>query len=412
MVERCPTSRDRILVLTPRFPYPPLGGDRLRIYQICRQLSTRFDLSLLSMCESDEEMDAPIPNDGVFARVERVFHGKWGRVVGCLRAIPSRTPIQVGYYRNPDFEKRLRHMASEHDCLLAHLIRTAPYIAPFHLPKVLEMTDAISMSYLRTARHSRSISAALHFLEGRRLVNFEREMALKCDLNVLVSEVDREFLFPSGEARNVLVCSNGVDAGALPFQFAPDGKTIIFIGKNSTRPNMDAILFFQEEVFPLVRARLPEARFKVIGQIETEFRRKLEARGVIVTGTVPSVADAAVGASVGVCPLRIGAGIQNKILEYMAFGVPTVTSPVGLEGLAAVSGVHLMTADHPSEWADRIVELLVDRSISAPMAFAARRFVEEHHSWSAHIASLADSIHGLIRSSGTGSFRGAANIIQ
>ncbi|MBS1804119.1 MAG: glycosyltransferase [Acidobacteria bacterium] len=346
-------------------------------------------------------MDAAIPDDGVFARIERIFHGTLRRVTGCLRAIPSQIPIQVGYYQNPIFEKRLRQMAPEHDCLLAHLIRTASYITDFEMPKVLEMTDAISMSYLRTAQHERFIRAALHRLEGRRLLNFERAVADQCDLNVLVSEVDRAFLFPPGKNRNVMVCSNGVDSSALPFQFAPDGKTIIFIGKNSTRPNMDAILFFQEEVFPLVRARLPEARFKVIGQIGSEFRRKLEVRGVIVTGSVVSVADAAAGASVGVCPLRIGAGIQNKILEYMAFGVPTVTSPLGLEGLAAVPGVHLMTAVQPSDWADKIVKLLTDRGISSPMAIAARRFVQEHHSWPAQLAGLGDSIHCLIRGSGS-----------
>jgi glycosyltransferase involved in cell wall biosynthesis len=291
-------------------------------------------------------------------------------------------------------------MACKYDCLLAHLIRMAPYITRFKVPKILEMTDAISMSYLRTVQHAQLVRAALYRLEGSRLLNFERKFALKCDLNVLVSEVDRDFLFPSGEAPNVLVCSNGVDTSALPFRFTPDGKTVIFIGKNSTRPNMDAILFFQQEVFPLVQSRVPEARFKVIGQIEAEFRRKLETRGVIVTGTVTNIAEAASGASVGVCPLRMGAGIQNKILEYMALGIPTVTSRVGLEGLSAVPGVHLMTAVKPGDLAEKVVELLTNRISACKLASAARQFVEVHHSWSEQISSLADSIDDLIDGSG------------
>lgn len=400
MIDPCSTTKKRILVLTPRFPYPPLGGDRLRIYQICKQLSPRFELSLLSMCESEEEMRAPIPEDGVFSRVDRVFHGRWDRITGCFRALPTRTPFQVGYYRNPEFERRLQQLASAHDCLLAHMIRIAPYMTRFNMPKILELTDAISMSYQRTARYADPIRAALYRMEGDRLLNFEREFAQRCDLSVLVSEVDRDFLFPSGEARNVLVCSNGVDTGSLPFRFEPDGVTIIFIGKNSTRPNMDAIVFFQEEVFPLVRSRIPEARFKVIGHIEPGFRRKLESRGVVVTGKVPDIAQAAAGASVGVCPLRIGAGIQNKILEYMALGIPTVTSTVGLEGLEAIAGVHLFTATDPSDWADRVVALLKDRRTAKEMAVAGRRFVEVHHPWSANISTLADAIDGLLRGSG------------
>lgn len=402
MIDPRSTSRKRILVLTPRFPYPPMGGDRLRIYQICKQLSSRFELSLLSMCESEEEMHAPVPEDGVFSRIHRVFHGRWRRITGSVGTLPTRTPIQVGYYWNGEFDRKLQELAGTHDCLLAHLIRTAPYMARFDMPKILEMTDAISMSYQRTARHSDLVRAALYRMEGTRLLNFEREFARICDLNVLVSDVDREFLFPSGGAQNVLVCSNGVDTGSLPFRFEPDGKTVIFIGKNSTRPNMDAIVFFQEEVIPLVQAQLPQACFKVIGQIESGFRKKLESRGVVVTGEVSAIAQAAAGASVGVCPLRSGAGIQNKILEYMALGIPTVTSPVGLEGLDAVAGVHLVTATDPGDWADKVVALLKDRRMAREVAVAARRFVEAHHSWSAHISTLADAIEGLLRERGEG----------
>ncbi len=394
-----PSTR-RILVLTPRFPYPPAGGDRLRIYQICKQLSSEFELSLLSMCESEEEMEAPIQSDGVFKQIERVFHGKWRRVTGCLRALPSRTPFQVGYYRNALFEKRVHQLASQHHCLLAHLIRTGPYIAQFKLPRVLEMTDAISLSYRRTVEHVDPIKAALYRIEAKRLLDFERYVALECDLCVLVSDVDRNFLFPSGVHSKVLVCSNGVDSQALPFRFNPDGKTIIFIGKNSTRPNMDGIMYFVKEVMPLVRARVPQVQFRVIGQISAEFRRKLESHGVIVTGTVANVAEAATGASVGVCPLRIGAGVQNKILEYMALGVPAVTSPIGLEGLEAISGVHVMTATRPQDWADQIGRLLQDRDLARNLAVAGRRFVEAQHSWSSQISKLSCLIHKLIEDFG------------
>ena len=390
------TSRRRILVLTPRFPYPPAGGDRLRIYQICKQLSSEFELSLLSMCESEEEMEAPVPNDGVFKQIERVFHGKWRRVMGCLRALPSRTPFQVGYYRNAFFEKRVHQLAKQHHCLLAHLVRTGPYIAQFNMPKVLELTDAISLSYRRTVGHVDPVKAALYRIEANRLLKFERKLALECDLCVLVSDVDRSFLFPSGVHSNVLVCSNGVDGQAFPFRFHPDGKTIIFIGKNSTRPNMDGILFFVKDVMPLVRSRVPQVQFKVVGQISTEFKRRLENHGVIVTGTVANVAEAATGASVGVCPVRIGAGVQNKVLEYMALGIPAVTSPIGLEGLEAVPGVHVLTATRPQEWADQIVQLLRNRDLARNLAVAGRRFVETHHSWSSQMSKLSDSIHKLI----------------
>ena len=96
-------DKKKLLVLTPRFPYPVIGGDKLRIYHLCRVLSRRFSLTLLSMCESDDEMHAALPDDGVFDRVERVFLSRRRSYLNTLLALPTRTPLQVAYYRSRAF---------------------------------------------------------------------------------------------------------------------------------------------------------------------------------------------------------------------------------------------------------------------------------------------------------------------
>lgn len=389
-------TKRRILVLTPRLPYPPIGGDRLRIYQICRYLSRHFDLSLLSMCESEAEMEAPVPDDGVFTSVERVFHPRNKRVAGVIAAVPSRVPLQVGYFRNREFSDRLSELAPLHDALFAHLIRTASYITDYQIPKIVEMTDAISLSYARAVGHARLLSSAAYAIEASRLRSYEKAIVRKCDLAVFVSDVDRNFLFPAAVDPKIIVCSNGVETKNFPYQFAPDGRTIIFIGKNMARYNVDGIRYFSEEILPIVRSRQPKAQFKVIGQIRPRFKARLERRGIIVTGEVDSIASAARHATVAVCPLRIGAGVQNKILEYMALGVPTIASTIGLEGLDATPGVHLLTAGSPLDWADKICNLLEDREGAAAMSAAARRFVESRHSWPTLISRLSDTIRDLL----------------
>lgn len=393
-----PSVKKRILVLTPRLPYPPVGGDRLRIYEICRHLSAEFELSLLTMCDSEEDMERLIPEDGIFVRVDRVLHSSLRRLVGSFAAVASRNPIQVGYYHNRAFARRLRELAPSHDALLAHLIRTGSYITDYRLPRIVEMTDAISLAYARTAKQTRWLRSALYQMEARRLVRYERAIVENCDLAVLVSPVDRDYLFPAGNGLNLMVCSNGVDTRRIPFRFSPDGRTIIFIGKNIAHYNVDGIRYFSEQIFPLVKARRPDAQFKVIGQIRSEFREKLERRGILVTGSVKCVAEAARNASVAVCPLRIGAGVQNKLLEYMAIGIPAITSSIGLEGLNAIPDVHLMTAAAPSDWAEKICHLLHDRKRAETLALAGREFVEGHHSWHALIAPLTSAISELTSS--------------
>lgn len=390
----------KLLVLTPRFPYPVIGGDRLRIYQLCRELAKDFDLSLLSLCESKEDMGMPVPSDGVFQSVDRVYHPKSQRLLGMAKVLPSRTPFQVGYYWNPEFAKRLSELAPIHDGLVAHLIRTGQYITGYKMPKILEMTDAISLSYKRTIPLAGPAKALAYRTEAARLQRFERGIIAACDLTVLVSAVDRDFLLPGGEREKTLICVNGVDTEALPFSYSPDGRTIVFIGKNTSALNVDAILFFAEKILPLVQARCPNAVFKVIGQIKPELKSRLERMaGVYATGAIESVAEAAQHASVAVCPLRFGAGVQNKLLEYMSLGIPTVTSPIGLEGLAAVPGSDLSVAKSPEEWTEQIFQLLLYPDKGQILAAAGRKFVAQHHTWSAQIQPLRRSIAELIRRS-------------
>lgn len=385
----------RLLVLTPRWPYPPIGGDRLRIYQICRHLAAEFELSLLSLCEHEEEMDSPLPADGIFAQAERVFHHPWRRAVGMAAALPGQLPMQAGYYRNGAFARRLQAMAPQQDALLAHLVRMAPYLLEYRKPRIVEMTDAISLAYTRTAQHMQGPRRLAWRAEAARLARYERQVIRACEQTVLVSQVDRDWLKLGEEQRKVLICGNGVDTQALPFEYAPDGQTIVFIGKNVAQYNVDAILWFARQVLPAIQARLPRAKFRVIGEIRPELAERLGRMGITATGRVPDMREATRHAAVGVCPLRFGAGVQNKLLEYMALGIPAVTSPIGLEGLGATHGKHLAVAATPEEWVEQVTALLEKPGLGRSYACAARQYVQDHHSWAAHLEPLSEAIHRL-----------------
>lgn len=385
----------KLLVLTPRFPYPPIGGDRLRIYHLCRQLASDFELSLLSMCASHEEMEVPPPHDGVFQRIDRVFHGRSQRLLGLLKVLPSKTPLQVGYYRNPDFSRRLAELAPHHDGVLAHLVRTANYVLSCPQPRILEMTDAISMSYLRTHDHQlkNPLWAAVYRQDAQRLRQYERELIDRMDLTILASAVDRDYIVPGDGKEKTFVCPNGVDAETFRYQFAPDGETIVFIGNITAYHNIDAVLYFIHEVLPLIRSRNPRVRLKVVGKIKHKLQRRLERYpGICVTGTVDSVPHAVRGASVGICPVRFGAGIQNKLLEYFALGIAAVTSPIGLEGIDATPCLHLLVARTPEEWAGHVCRLLDNRELARTLAIAGRELIERHYSWDSRMAPLRAAI--------------------
>ncbi|RQV18490.1 glycosyltransferase [Burkholderia cenocepacia] len=392
-------GKKKLLVLTPRFPYPVIGGDKLRIYHLCKVLSRHYSLTLLSLCESPDELRVELPDDGVFDRVERVFLSRARSYVNTLLALPTRTPLQVAYYRSRAFEAAVSRLLPSHDGVLVHLVRCAEYVRKSDKPRILEMTDAISLNYSRVKqlRKARGLKSRVFGIEAKRLLGYERTIVHDFDLSVLVSKTDRDYLFPDESASKVMVCSNGVDLSGLPYVArSMASRLLVFIGDMRTVQNQDMCHYFAETVLPLLRQRA-DYRFRIVGSIAPALAEQFRAYdGVEVTGRVESVAEAASDGAIGVCPMRIGAGVQNKILEYMALGLPVVTTSLGYEGLGATVGQDLLIADTPEAFVERIEWLMAHPSEAVEMAGHARQFVKREHGWIEMTQALVSRVNDLL----------------
>ncbi len=393
-------NKKRLLVLTPRFPYPVIGGDRLRIYELCRELSKSYSLTLATLCETYEEMSYKLPDDCVFSDVHRVYLPKWKSYLNCLISLPTKNPFQVAYYKSGEFAQLVNQLAPNHDLIIPHLVRMADYSKDLPNKKILEMTDAISMNYLRFIenRNSTGLKGLIYQLEYKRLNRYEKEVAKVFDYNVLVSNFDKEFLFSKNslEFNNTLVCSNGVDLSKLPFDFNCERKELVFIGNMFSAQNFDAAYWFASEVIPLLQ-KYGDYKFKVIGRIKDDAKNKLlKLDNVIVTGAVDDVVAHSRGALAGVCSVRLAAGVQNKILEYMALGLPTVTSTTGLEGLEAIPDKDLLVANSPEEYVEHIIKISDDIHYSRSLAESALQYVTRHHSWSGKLEPLTTKVNQLL----------------
>src|SRR5690606_18570951 len=144
-------ERRRILVLSPRDPYPVIGGDRVRIHRLARELSKHHELTLLTFCRTARERSAPLPNDGDFTRVHRIVLPPWRSALSSLRALPPQPPLQVAYVRRKAFRESVDYLPPDHDVVLALLVRMAAYAQSLPALRMLEMTDAISMNMQRVA---------------------------------------------------------------------------------------------------------------------------------------------------------------------------------------------------------------------------------------------------------------------
>jgi len=269
----------RLLVLTPRFPYPLYSGDLVRIYWLCKTLSQKFRITLASICQNSTEMQVELPSDSPFSEVHRVYLPKWHSYANVVKAIVSGDSMQIAYYGSREFQTKVTQLAANHDTMLCHLARTAKYAIDFDGVKMLELTDYMPLTYSRSNAikgKGASLRRLIYMLEKNRIDRAQNQLALKFNLVSFVSDIDREmFLKSSGmEPDRVVTFSFGVNIENRPFTRLRLGKTIGFIGTLKAMPNSDALSYFIEKIFPLIHKSDPEVRLLVVGAVNVKLRKK------------------------------------------------------------------------------------------------------------------------------------------
>lgn len=383
-------SMKKILVVTSRPVFPVTAGDRLRIYNLCKYLAEIYIVDLFFISPDDKQ--AQITCDyNIFNNVKSVVVSSWESKINSLIAFALGRPMQTRYYITRKVRAALGDFCVSHDIVLFHLVRTSELANITDKPKIIEMTDAISMNYERLSDINTErflIRKLIYRLERARLNEYEKRMIHTFDSAILVSEVDKKYLLGGSRARAVHVFGNGVNEDFFNYEYRPDMKTILFIGNMSTMQNFDAVVWFARSVMPLI-SELGNYQFRVVGEIsDHNFRFLNSINNVFATGSVDSVLEASRNAFVAVCPMRVGAGIQNKVLEYMAMGIPTISSALGYEGLRATPGVDLMIADSPIEISDQMMALRHDEIKRDSLSINARRYVRSNHTWAAQLDGL------------------------
>jgi glycosyltransferase involved in cell wall biosynthesis len=217
------------------------------------------------------------------------------------------------------------------------------------------------------------------------LAHYEGAAVSGADAVVAVSRADATALRRVGTPRRLTVVPNGVDTAALPLREGDgDGRSVLFTGTMDYRPNVDAVTWFVETVWPRVRSRRPDARFEIVGRAPRPAVRALGAvEGVEVVGEVPAVEPYFRRAMAYVAPLRIGGGSRLKLLEAFAYGTPVVTTSLGAEGIDMTADRDALVVDAPDAFADALVGLLTDPARARALALAGRRLVEERYDWQA-----------------------------
>jgi sugar transferase (PEP-CTERM/EpsH1 system associated) len=219
--------------------------------------------------------------------------------------------------------------------------------------------------------------------EWKRLLEFERRLAAACRMNVLCTPLEEAIFRREIPGVTTAVLKNGVDLEYFrPRPADAEPGRIVFTGVMDYLPNADACVHFAREVLPRVRERFPSARFSIVGAHPApRVRRLARLRAVEVTGFVPDTRDWLARASVAVAPLRIARGIQNKVLEALAMGLPVVGTTAATQGIEGTPLVHYLVADDAEAEAEAVIGLLADPAAARALGLRGRRLVEERYDW-------------------------------
>ena len=385
-----------LLVVTPRFPYPTRSGDTLTVFHMLKHFSQRHALDLVcctNKVPNPDYLDAVAP----YCRsVHPVPISPIRSATNGLRSVLRGKPLQSEWFYTPAMSRTIEALMRNYnyDVLYAHTIRTARYITELNSQstalRVIAMQISMRLNYQRLERYERNPLFRIVFRhEASRLATFESELVDQFDRALVISEVDRLAISKRSNER-FFRCPHGVTLDDSPAH--PDTRTtntVVFSGNMNYRPNVDAAVFFVREIFPKIQARIRDVEFFIVGANPNSSIRALNnTAGVRVTGEVDSVYSWLRRATIGVNPLRAGAGLQNKVLEGMACGLPMVVTSVANEGIRAISGTHLLTADAPSVFAKEVVRLLSNAALRAKLGAAATNFIKENWTWDVHFNRL------------------------
>ena len=382
----------RILYLAHRCPYPPHSGDRIRNFHILRHLSQRYAVHLIypSFSQTEQRQASALERYCASVRTVRLnpVLSKFRAAYGLL----TKKPSTLWYF----YSRRLQSIINQTSCdiILADCSSMAQYAMHMGQPKIIDFVDVDYDKWLLYAESASFPKSFIYISEYFKLKKYENFVNTTFNHTIVISKHEKLLLT---NQNNITVIQNGIDmeiSNCNSSQSKP--QKLIFSGVMNYYPNIDAVLHFHEHIFPLIKKHTHcQLHFVIAGMNPVKQIKQLAREDVVVTGFVPDMRAYLSRASICVVPLRIAKGLQNKVLEAMAMGVPVVATPIANRGIGARHRQEIMLAESPSAFAEATVALLHDKDLRQKISANAKAFVMKNFRWESNLQKLDEVVMSL-----------------
>ncbi|MBN1283780.1 MAG: glycosyltransferase [Anaerolineae bacterium] len=386
----------KILVIPEEMPYPAIAGTPLRTYNVLYRVAQQHDVWLVTFAATTEQAESAA-HFKEFCREVIVIHtetseqGVFSQPVKLLQYLLSGRPPDLRLYESEELIAAIRSLTARVDFDVAEIVQSYMAFYLDTLPPALQRRTILTLHDIVFAKYDRIYRVEpkpgrkmRQWLHSRMMRRWEPRYLERFARCLVMSSVDGDVLLSANPRIRVDVVPNGVDTAKynlLPY--AEEAPNLLYVGNMGYRPNIDAVVFFCNEVLPLVRREVPGVKLWIVGINPTPEVYALAGDDVHVTGRVEDVQPYYAMSKVCVVPLRAGGGTRLKILESMALGRAVVSTSVGAEGIDAVDGEHILIGDTAEALAAHTVRLLTDAGLREALARRARELVVSKYDWQA-----------------------------
>ena len=391
----------RIFYICRRVPFPPDRGDKIAAFNAIRHLAARHEVHVFCLGDGVQDL-ANISGLQAYAKtVSAAPVDEFTIKLRALAALVTGQPLSVAALNESKLHDAIQKKFTElrPDLIIVYSCNMAQFAEHFpNVPRIMHFGDLDSLKWPQYAERSSIPLNWIYAIEARRLLGYERHIAQIFSHALVHTEIEKhdfERLIPGIP---VAVVGNGVDLDY--FRSAGEAKkpaSMVFTGVMDYRPNIDAVVWFCDEILPIVQANIPAANFTICGSRPAPAVRRLaKRRGVRVTGWVADARPYLDRAEIFVAPLRMARGVQNKLLEALAMGLPCVASTAAWSGTAVADGQGILATDEPREFARHVIDLLGDSDGRAEMARRARAAAVANYRWEVQLACLDQVIAAAV----------------
>jgi glycosyltransferase involved in cell wall biosynthesis len=372
-------AKKKLVVLLSRVPARLDKGDKLRAFNQLKYLANDFDVYLL--CLDTEKENHNLEPLLTICKEVKVFRiNKFSIFFNLVKTLFSNKPFQVGYFKNSSIRKEIKVYIKkiEPDHIYAQLIRTTEYVKDIHnIPKTLDFMDAFSKGIERRINDANIFLKPLYKNEYKRLLKYESLIFEYFEHKTIISDIDREYIFHI-DKNQINIVSNGIDDEYFDdSDKSLNDKNILFTGNMSYPPNIKAAEFIIHDLAP----KLKDYHFTIAGANPVSSILSEGNKQITITGWIDDIKQEYKKGKIFIAPMFIGTGVQNKLLEAMAMGIPCITTSLANKPLKAIPDNQILIADTVEEFLSQIKRLETQANLFDEIAKNAKIFVKENYSW-------------------------------